>query len=138
MDGVWDRLHLCFDEILFFARCLGGFMLQTLTWLKERVLWMECTLAFFPWGDPLFTGSWRSLVCVCVSPRFVSPPGHLGHAPFLPLPSPPSCPNTSVGRRGWRIGDKESDSSHSSWFRFPREEPSLGRTNRHTPRGRYT
>lgn len=93
---------------------------------------MERTLASFPWPGYDSIRSWGSQVCVCVSPRFVSAPGHAGHAPASlsfspPIPLPPSFLSTSMG--GER--SREREETLSPRFRSARGE-AVPRTDEQT------
>ena len=96
---------------------------------------MGRTLASFPWPVYDSIRSWCSQVCVCVSPRFVSAPGHAGHAPPSLFPPPHSHAHLPFPAHRWeeRGREREKQPFHPG-FEVHEGRRSLGRTSRHTPR----
>lgn len=103
---------------------------------------MERTLASFPWPGYDSIRSWGSQVCVCVSPRFVSAPGHAGHAPVSLSPPNPTPTVLSQHIDGRREVERERRNPLTPVSKCTRGGgPSDGRTDtphdsRHTARGR--
>ena len=96
---------------------------------------MGRTLASFPWPVYDSIRSWCSQVCVCVSPRFVSAPGHAGHTPPSLFPPPHSHSHLPFPAHRWeeRGREREKQPFHPG-FEVHEGRRSLGRTSRHTPR----